>query len=158
MVVDQVYPGWVPFAELAASVYVPGWITAHDEILAYDFDVYLGGHLGGAGNRTDVEVQREYVRDLFENCEGALVKSGTGDGDVGLGGIAGDVLAANPGNYWALFGVYIDAVAELCYNLTSEKWLGRLAGQDVFGFGHARKLVESLRLDYDVLGPNGVQP
>lgn len=158
MMVDQVYAGWVPFASLAASVYVPGWIAAHDEILRYDFDVYLGGHLGGPGNRTAVQVQREYVWDLYHNCEAALGQSATDDPGVGLGGISSDVLDGNPGNYWALVAVYQDAVAERCYNATSEKWLGRLAAQDVFGFSHALTMVESLRLDYDVLGPNGVAP
>ena len=156
MMVDQVFAGWVPFADLAASSYIPGWIEGHDAILSYDFDVYLGGHMGGPANRSAVETQREYVMDLYQNCEGALVRSGTDDAGIGLQGIATDVMSKNPYNAWALFAAYLDAVAERCYNLTSDKWLGRLAGQDVFGYSHAKAMVNSLRLDYDVLGPNGV--
>jgi len=159
MMVDQIYAGWVPFWNLAASLYVPGWIDAHDQLLAYDFDVYLGGHMGGPANRTAVEVQREYVKDLYDNCADALVKSGSPENpSVYLGGISKEVLTNNPYNIWAQFAVYLDAVAELCYNKTSEKWLGRLAAQDIFGFSHARTMVSSLRLDYDILGPTGVQP
>ncbi|KAK4444373.1 Metallo-hydrolase/oxidoreductase [Podospora aff. communis PSN243] len=157
MMVDQIYAGWVPFWNLAASLYVPGWIDAHDVILSYDFDVYLGGHMGGPGNRTDVEVQREYVADLYRHCADALIESGIKGSEVDIGVISEEVLGRNPGNVWAQFAVYLDAVAGLCYERVSGKWLGRLAAQDVFGFSHARTMVSSLRLDYDVLGPNGVR-
>ena len=157
MVVDTVYPGWVPFAELAQSVYIPGWFAAHDQILDYDFDFYVGGHLGRAGTREDVEIAREYIHDLYNNCVDAIAKSATNDPNVGLGTIATDVLTNNPGNAWAEFRVYLDLVGDLCYNTTSEKWLGKLSAQDVYGFSNAAKMVESLRLDYDVLGPLGVQ-
>lgn len=113
--------------------------------------------MGGAGNRTDVEIQREYVTDLYNNCADALVESVPGgDPRTDIGKISEVVLGSNPGNVWAQFAVYLDAVAEVCYERTSGKWMGRLAAQDVFGFSHARTMVSSLRLDYDVLGPNGV--
>ncbi|KAK5660620.1 hypothetical protein OQA88_13184 [Cercophora sp. LCS_1] len=114
--------------------------------------------MGGPGNRTSVEVQREYARDLYDNCAEALIRSGDPkDPEIDIGAISKEVLGNNPYNIWAQFAVYLDAVAERCYNKTSEKWLGRLAAQDVFGFSHARTMDSSLRLDYDVLGPNGVQ-
>ncbi|PVH91541.1 Metallo-hydrolase/oxidoreductase, partial [Periconia macrospinosa] len=37
MVVDLIVPGWVPYAELSLASDVPGYISAHDQILAYDF-------------------------------------------------------------------------------------------------------------------------
>jgi glyoxylase-like metal-dependent hydrolase (beta-lactamase superfamily II) len=157
MVVDTVYPGWVPFSELAESVYIPGWFRAHDQILLYDFKYYVGGHLGRTGTRDDVLIAREYIHDLYNNCVAAISTSGTNDPRVGLQGIGTTVLGNNPGNVWAEFRVYIDAVADLCYNMTSEKWAGRLSAQDVYGFSHASKMVESLRLDYNVLGPLKVQ-
>jgi glyoxylase-like metal-dependent hydrolase (beta-lactamase superfamily II) len=157
MLVDTVYPGWVPFGSLAESSYVPGWFAAHDQILEYDFDFYVGGHLGRAGTRDDVTIAREYIHDLYDNCVAALQKSGTNDPVVGLENIGQTVIGNNPGNAWAEFRVYLDAVSELCYNVTSEKWLGKLSAQDVYGFSHASKMVESLRLDFDVLGPLKVQ-
>lgn len=37
--------------------------------------------------------------------------------------------------------------------------MGKLAGLDVFGWENSYKLVEALRIEYDVLGPAfGVQP
>lgn len=158
MFVDQVFPEYVPFESLAESMYVPGWIKAHDQLLEYDFDVYIGGHMGGPANRTAVEIQREYVTDLYNNCMSAIQKSGTNDPAVGLENVASIVLANNPENPWAEFGVYLDAISDLCYNMTSEKWLGKLAGQDIFGYSHAKAMINSLRFDLDILGPTGVQP
>jgi hypothetical protein len=49
--------------------------------------------------------------------------------------------------------VYLDITTEFCANKTNEKWVGMLGGIDVFGFENAGKMLESLRLDYDQLGP-----
>ena len=65
--------------------------------------------------------------------------------------ISNVVIPDNPFNIWAQFASHLDAVADFCYNKTREKWLGRLAVQDVFGFGHAKAMVSLLRLDYDIL-------
>ncbi len=68
MSVDVVFPGWPPFSELAQSDDIPGWVNAHDQILAFDFKAYIGGHLNRHGDRKDVETQKEYVSDLFAAC------------------------------------------------------------------------------------------
>jgi glyoxylase-like metal-dependent hydrolase (beta-lactamase superfamily II) len=59
MLVDVVFPGWAPFSELAESTNIPGWIKAHDQILGFDFNHYIGGHLGRSGTRADVLKQQE---------------------------------------------------------------------------------------------------
>src|SRR6476620_10782861 len=65
MVVDIVFPGWVPFPYLAVSTNVGGYIRAYDIILNnYDFDTYIGGHLTKTGTRNDVIVQKEFISDL----------------------------------------------------------------------------------------------
>jgi hypothetical protein len=46
MLVDVVFPGWVPFLYLAIADNVTGFIKAHDIALDnYDFDTFVGGHL-----------------------------------------------------------------------------------------------------------------
>src|SRR5690349_16678050 len=64
MVVDVIFPGWAPFKNLAVSQDIPGWIAAHDTVLATPWRTLVGGHLGRLGTRADVTLQREYVRDL----------------------------------------------------------------------------------------------
>jgi hypothetical protein len=153
MLVDVVYPGWIPFTELAVSTNIPGWIGAHDQILAYPFEYYLGGHVGRPGKRRDVEIQKEYVLDLFNNCKRTIELSATDNPVVGAAALLGGVGKLNPGNTWAQFKTYLDVTAEYCANATNAKWTGKLGAADVFGFENAFKMIESLRIDYDVLGP-----
>lgn len=155
MLVDVVFPGWVPFAQLAVSTNIPGWVNSHYQILQYDFEYYIGGHIGRSGNRADVETQLEYVMDLLNNCNKTITLSGTDDPVVGTEALLGKVSQLNPGNYWAEFKAYLDITAEYCANVTNEKWLGVLGGADVFGFENAYTMIESLRIDWDNLGPFG---
>jgi glyoxylase-like metal-dependent hydrolase (beta-lactamase superfamily II) len=157
MLVDVVFPGWIPFSQLAESTNIPGWIAAHSQILAYDFKHYIGGHLGRSGSRRDVETQLEYVTDLFNNCNATIALTASNDSTLGAAALLGGVSKLNPGNYWAQFKVYLDVAAEHCANVTNEKWLGVLGGADVFGFENAYAMVNALRLDWGLLGPFGVQ-
>lgn len=153
LLIDVVFPGWAPFSELAVSTNIPGWIAAHDQILDYDFTVYIGGHISRYGNRTDVIKQKEYVNDLVTNCKSAI------NGGFNVSAILGLIAEQNPGNTWAQFKAYLKIAAGLCAKNTNEKWVGKLAGVDVFGWENAYKVIEALRIDYDVLGPAfGVQP
>jgi glyoxylase-like metal-dependent hydrolase (beta-lactamase superfamily II) len=153
MLVDVVYPGWTPFANLGETKYVPGLMHSIDQILRYDFDHYIGGHVGKTGNRTDVLVQQEYMNDLKRNCEYAINLGQTNDALYGVAALLGPTAAKNPGNTWAPFKVYLDTLATLCANMTNEKWLGKLAAADVFQFENALTMIESLRIDFGVLGP-----
>ncbi len=72
MLVDVIFPGWVPFSNLALSAYVPGYIQAHEQALAYDFDHLVGGHVTRPGTPEDVRVQLEYMTDLRVTAEAAL--------------------------------------------------------------------------------------
>lgn len=155
ILIDTVFPGWAPFALLGQAKNLPLFIAAHDLILSYPFDHYIGGHLGRSGNRTDVLVQQEYVLDLKHNCEVAINKSATNDSVLGFEAIVGPVAEKNPNNTWAPFKAYLDTLSTYCANVTNEKWVGRLAAADVFGFENAGLVVESLRIDYGILGPFG---
>jgi hypothetical protein len=138
---------------------VPGYIKAFDQVLEYDFQHFVAGHLTRSGTRADVIEGREYVHDLKQNCASAIVKSGQppdASNPVSAGALIGPVAAANPGSPWAIFKVYVDALADYCANVTNEKWLGKIGAADVYGFENALVMIESLRLDYDVLGPFGV--
>ena len=64
---------------------------------------------------------------------------------------------ASPGNYWAEFKDYLKAASDLCTENTNKKWEGKLAGLDAFGWENAYKMIESLRIDYGVLGSFAVQ-
>ncbi len=62
MAIDHIFPGWVPFANYALSTNSSNYIAAHDELLALDFDVLIGGHVIRLGDRSDVEIQKAYFQ------------------------------------------------------------------------------------------------
>ncbi len=137
MVVDIVFPGWVPFVGLAQAEDIPGFMAAHDQILAYDFDTFIGGHLTRLGTREDVETAQAFVLDVQANAAAALQS-------VDFMAIAQEVGFENP---WALFDAYLGAVARECAAATIPVWQERLGGTDVFTEGHCWTMVGSLRVD-----------
>jgi hypothetical protein len=51
-----------------------------DKVLAYDFDVLVGGHLGFPGTRRDVEVARDYTFDVYHTVK--RIHDGTDQANV----------------------------------------------------------------------------
>jgi glyoxylase-like metal-dependent hydrolase (beta-lactamase superfamily II) len=137
MVVDIIYPGWVPFTNLGMAEDVQGFIDAHDTVLSYDFDVLVGGHLSRPGTRADAEVQRDYVRDLLASAQ-------AGQRAVNFGSIAGEVGFANR---WLLVKTYMDRVADHCAAGMIERWRTRLGGAAVSTPGHCWIMQEHLNIN-----------
>jgi glyoxylase-like metal-dependent hydrolase (beta-lactamase superfamily II) len=137
MVVDIIYPGWVPFTNLGMAEDVQGFIDAHETILGYDFDVLVGGHLSRPGTRADVEVQRDYVRDLVAAAQ-------DGQRSVNFGAVAGEIGFANR---WLLVKTYMDRVADHCATTMIERWRERLAGAAVSTPGHCWIMQEHLNIN-----------
>lgn len=137
MLVDIVFPGWIPFKDLALAEDIPGFLAAHDEILSYDFDVFVGGHLTRLGTREDVETQKQYFADIAANAATALQT-------VDFQAIANEV---GYGNAWVLFDTYLNALAQTCADATIPNWVDRLGGADIWTYNHCAVMVESLRIE-----------
>ena len=137
MVVDVVFPGWVPFKNLAMAQDVPAYLAAHDKILEYDFDMFVGGHLTRLGTYLDVEVQKQYFDDIVAN--GAIAHS-----TVNFSQIAQQTGWENP---WTLIDAYMDAITQVCTNLTLTDWKDRLGGAEAFTEDHCFIVTESQRID-----------
>lgn len=127
MLVDVVFPGWSPFAQMALAKDVTGYFTAYDEVLSYDFDTFIGSHLTRLGTREDVETQQAYMADICNNAVQALQT-------VDFNAIAAEVGFENP---WALFRTYLDTVAQTCTDLTHPDWVDVLGVVDVFSLATA---------------------
>lgn len=149
MVVDVVFPGWVPFRNLAVSQDVPGWVSAHDTALAYDWTTLVSGHVGRLGTRSDVDLQRAYVHDL---------DAGARDAIANLDPTPFFQQYYSSGNAWAIFKTYLDAATEQAAAPVIAKYLGTLGGADVFTYDNASTILESLRIDAGHLGPFGIRP
>ena len=137
MFVDVIFPAWSPFPRFALAEDIPGYYEAHDQVLGYDFDTFVGGHLTRLGNRADVELAQEYVLDIQANAITALQS-------VDFFAIAQETGFENQ---WLLFSTYLDAVAQHCAEATVSEWSGRLAGVDINTFDHCWSAMESLRID-----------
>jgi glyoxylase-like metal-dependent hydrolase (beta-lactamase superfamily II) len=146
MLVDVIFPGWVPFSNLAVSANIPGYVLAIEQALGYSFEKLVAGHVTRYGTRGDVEVQSEYIADLHATTEAAL-------SSVDLGEIMAPV---DMSNAWAVFRAYLDAVAAKSADEIIPRWVDRLGGADVFTLPNAWAMMEALRLDYGSLGPFGI--
>lgn len=135
--VDVIFPGWVPFKNCAMTEDVPGFLKAHEDVLGYDFETIVAGHLTRLGTREDVEVQRDYFRDVRTSCETALRS-------INWMEVANEV---GWDNLWVVFDAYLDRVAQTAAAEVTPKWLGRLAAADVFTEDHCWVMMESLRID-----------
>ena len=146
MLVDVIYPGWVPFLYLAIAKDVAGFIKAHDIVLNnYDFDTLVGGHLTRLGTRNDVVVQKEFVSDLQK----AAAKANQ---EVQFGKIASEVGSSD--NPWLIFSKYIDAVNANCVNSMLPKWETRLGGAREFMWTHCSAMDLAGRIEPTVQALN----
>jgi glyoxylase-like metal-dependent hydrolase (beta-lactamase superfamily II) len=148
MLVDVVFPGWVPFAYLAESQNIPGWLEAPAQALGYPFHTFIGGHLTRLGTRDDITIQQQYVADLKAAAANAI-------DTFNIDTVYASVDDTNP---WAVFRGYLDGVAAQAAGTVVPRWIDKLGGADVYTQANAWQLVESLRIDYGHLGPFGIHP
>ena len=141
MVIDVLAPGYVPFKNLDLSNNIHNYLKVFDQILAYDFDVFIGGHLTGIGTREDVIVNKAYVLDLYETVK--RIHSSTDMMQV-MGGAA-EKIGWN--NKYLLFETFLNQVIEESYKEIESRWIDRLAGVDVFSKSHVSTMLNYVRWD-----------
>ena len=122
MLVDVVYPGFMPYKNLGIAEDVQGYIRAHSDALAYDFDVFVGGHVSRLGTRKDVETAGEFVSDLQSTATSVL------------GGLDfPSYIKAHPApDKWNLHNEYEKELVEKCYVELLPKWTSRLADSETY--------------------------
>ncbi|MGP4048433.1 MBL fold metallo-hydrolase [Streptomyces sp. 2A115] len=148
MLVDVLYAGWAPFRNLAMAQDVQGSVKAVDIAMDYPWETLVGGHLGRLGVRADGELQKQYLSDLDTGLRAAL---NSVDPTPFL------ERYKSSGNAWAINKAYLDALAKQAADPVIAKYLDRLAGVDIYTTENAFSLLESLRLESNVLGPFAVR-
>ena len=139
MLVDIIFPGWIPFPYLAIAKDTAGFIKAHDIALNnYDFDTIVAGHLTRLGTREDAEIQREFVSDLEKAAANA-------NQNVSFSDIANQIGSFD--NPWLIFSRYIDVINKQCVDEMLPKWQSRLGGAEIFISTHCFTMTESGRVD-----------
>lgn len=137
MVIDVVFPGWMPWRRFAVSRDVLGAFDQLEEIRRMDWDVIVGGHVARVGTHADVEAQSEFYRDIKQAAATALSTTKVAEG----------VTPATKDNPWAIFDNYIDRVAVQCVNTLTPKWANKLAAFDVFIWDQCYSMEQTLRID-----------
>jgi glyoxylase-like metal-dependent hydrolase (beta-lactamase superfamily II) len=137
MVVDVIFPGWMPWRRLALAQDVPGYFAQVELIKSLEFDVLVAGHVARTGTKADVETQSEFLQDLKAAALKALQSTA----------LAAGMDARDTANPWAVFDHYIDRVALQCVNALAPKWQSRLAAFDVYIWDQCFTMEQSLRLD-----------
>lgn len=137
MVVDVIFPGWMPFRRLAVAQDIPGYFAQVDEIKSIDFNTLVSGHVARSGTKDDVKLQSEFISDLKAAAGKALQTTKPGE----------ELNPLDAGNAWAYFDNYIDRVALQCVNTLSPKWASKLAAFDVFIWDQCYTMEQSLRID-----------
>lgn len=153
MAVDIAFPGWVPFRRLALSTNVSGWASGYDDILKFDFDKFVGGHLTRLGTREDIIIGKEYVEDIKKFIEevyldqNALFSAiGAIDAQQGKKGFAATTVAK-----WSLFAAFYDFSDKHCSDRLDAKWIGVLGGAETFDFSNCEAWFDARRLGTELI-------
>jgi glyoxylase-like metal-dependent hydrolase (beta-lactamase superfamily II) len=137
MVVDVVFPGWMPWRRFAVAQDVPAYFEQVKTISNWNFDTLVSGHVARTGTRADVAMQLAFMEDLQAAAQTALKRT-TPDGGLN---------PADRGNPWAVFDHYIDRVVVDCVNQMIPKWSTKLAAFDVYIWDQCYSMEQSLRID-----------
>ncbi|GAA4745568.1 MBL fold metallo-hydrolase [Sphingomonas daechungensis] len=137
MVIDVIFPGWMPWRRFALAQDVPGYFAQVAEIDRVPFNTLVGGHVSRVGTHDDVRTQLEFMADVKAAAQSALKSTELGK----------EIDPLDLTNPWAVFDNYIDRVVVQCVNAVSPKWQSRLGGFDVYIWDQCYAMEQSLRID-----------
>ena len=72
MAVDTITPGEAPFMNFGATTDINAYFEVFEELLAYDFEHFLSGHVSSLGTRRDVIETRDYAFDVRDRVVGGM--------------------------------------------------------------------------------------
>src|SRR6266436_3841970 len=120
MAIDSVTAGYAPFQGFDITTNFHEYLKVFDELLAYKFDTFVGGHLTSIGTREDVEITKEFTMDVYNtvkrvhnNMDQAAV---TTDAAKTIG----------TDNEFLLFKVLLDKVTNDSVKELQPRWISRL--------------------------------
>ncbi len=137
ILIDIVWPGWVPFSALGEATNVGGYRAALERALTFDFDTYIGGHVGRVGTKADVQQTKAYVDDLFGEAAAALSA-------VDIQQVGAEIGYENA---YALVDEWFRRMSKHCADPLVSRWGTVLGGADVFAESHCLAAIQHLRID-----------
>jgi len=141
MAVDSVTSGYVPFQDFDLSTNFHEYLKVFDEILAYKFDNFIGGHLTDTGTRNDIEITKEYTNDVYQTVKRIHNSMNERAFDTEIAKTIG------PDNEFLIFKAFLDKVTRDSVTELEPRWINRLAGVDVWLPSHVRAALIYVRWD-----------
>lgn len=135
---DFLFTGSSPFPYLGHAEDLAGLMRHHDVLLAYDFDVFVSGHIARAGTRDDIELQQKYLIDLRDHTDAVLAETTVYDTFQRLGPETAMMTAMS---------VWLDEVAIEVSNRMLEDWAGKMPGVEETTKYNAIPMIQSRRVD-----------
>ena len=141
MAIDCVTSGYAPFQGFDITTNFHEYLKVFDELLAYDFDTFVGGHLTDIGTREDVEITKEFTYDVYKTVKRI-------HNNMNQPAVVSEAAAIiGPDNEFLLFKGLLDKVSYDAIKELQPRWIDRLAGVDVWLESHVRTALIYVRWD-----------
>jgi len=141
MAIDTLAAGHVPFMDFDLSTNMHAYLKVFDQLLSYDFDVLVPGHLTYLADRQDVQMTKDYAVDVYKTVK--RIHDGTDQMKV----MSAAAQKYSWDNKFAIFRTLLDGVVAQCASEIQGRWIDKLAGVDVFGASHCRAALIYARWD-----------
>ena len=141
MAIDCVTPGYAPFSRFDITTNFHEYLKVFDQLLAYDFDTFVGGHLTSIGTKQDVLMSKEFTMDVYSTVK----RIHNGMDQAAFWSETAKQIGSD--NEFLLFKVLLDKVADDSIKEIQPRWINRLAGVDVWLPSHVRTALIYVRWD-----------
>jgi glyoxylase-like metal-dependent hydrolase (beta-lactamase superfamily II) len=146
MAIDCVTSGYIPFSGFDITTNFDQYLKVFDQLLAYDFNTFVGGHLTDIGTRKDVEETKEFTLDVYQTVK--RIHNNLDQQTV----VAEAAKTIGYDNKFLLFKAVLDRVTNLAVAELKPRWINRLAGVDVWLDTQVRTALIYVRWDDKVAG------
>ena len=141
MAVDCVTPGYAPFSGFDITTNFHEYLKMFDQLLAYDFNTFVGGHLTAIGTKQDVLITKEFTLDVYNTVKRI-------HNSIDQSAVTSDAAkVVGTDNEFLLFKVLLDRVADDAVKEIQPRWINRLAGVDVWLPSHVHTALLYVRWD-----------
>ncbi len=138
MVVDMFHPGGGPFKAFGLTKDMNAYLETHDVLLEkYDFDVLISGHEQILSTKDHIRTNKIFTLDVMQNA----IKS---QEMVDFSQIAQEY---GPVGRYAVFDALFDTQAQICSELTLQKWQGKLNELEPFMEDHCMAMIFYVGID-----------
>jgi glyoxylase-like metal-dependent hydrolase (beta-lactamase superfamily II) len=126
MAIDCITPGYAPFSGFDLTTSFDQYLKLFDQLAAYEFTTFVGGHLTQTGTKEDVGIAKEFALDVYRTVK--RIHNSMDQNAI----VAEAAKTIGYDNKFLLFKVILDRVTDQAVAELQPRWINRLAGVDVW--------------------------